>query len=53
MKSIATLITILFCSTLAIGQECDDYLLLNEGSSLEYTNYDKKEKPLQWELIKL
>ena len=46
MKSIATLITILFCSTLAIGQECDDYLLLNEGSSLEYTNYDKKGKAI-------
>lgn len=42
MKSIATLITIFICSTFAIGQECDDYLLLNEGSSLEYTNYDKK-----------
>jgi hypothetical protein len=42
MRSIATLITVLICTTLTFGQECDDYLLLNEGSSLEYTNYDKK-----------
>jgi hypothetical protein len=46
MKSFATLISILICSTLVIGQECDDYLLLNEGSSLEYTNYDKKGNPI-------
>ncbi len=46
MKSIATLISILICSTLALGQGCDTYLLLNEGSFFEYTNYDKKGKPL-------
>lgn len=42
MKSITTLITILICSTLAFGQKCDDYLLLKEGSFVEYTNFDKK-----------
>ena len=46
MKSIATLITILICSLLAFGQECDTYLLLKEGSSFEYTNFDKKGNPI-------
>ena len=46
MKSIATIITILICSSLALGQGCDTYLLLKEGASFEYTNYDKKGKAL-------
>ena len=46
MKSIITLITVIICSSLTFGQECDTYLLLNEGASFEYTNYDKKGKAL-------
>jgi len=46
MKSIATILTILICSALTFGQECDTYLLLNEGASFEYTNYDKKGKAI-------
>ncbi len=46
MKSIITLITLFVFSTLTLGQECDTYLLLNEGAFFEYTNYDKKGKAL-------
>ncbi len=46
MRSIATLIAILISSTITFGQECDTYLLLKEGASFEYTNYDKKGKAL-------
>ncbi len=46
MRSIVVLVTILICSSFALGQDCDTYLLLNEGASLEYTNFDKKGRPL-------
>ncbi len=46
MKSITTLISFFLCITFAFTQECDTYLLLNEGASFEYTNFDKKGKAL-------
>lgn len=46
MRLFTTLITFLICSSLAISQECDDYLLLNEGATFEYTNFGKKGKAL-------
>lgn len=44
MKSVVILIALFVSSTLTFCQECDTYLLLNEGASFEYTNYDKKGK---------
>ncbi|NND10361.1 MAG: hypothetical protein HKN96_04050 [Flavobacteriaceae bacterium] len=35
-----------FFTCVVIGQECDTYLLLKEGTSLEYTNYDRKGKAI-------
>ena len=46
MKSTATLLIAILISILSFSQECDDYLLLQEGKSLEYTNKDKKGKAL-------
>lgn len=46
MKSITTLISFFLCITFTFAQECDTYLLLNEGASFEYTNFDKKGKAL-------
>jgi hypothetical protein len=45
MKIIAPILLFFFTLSLS-AQECDTYLLLKEGSSFEYTNYDKKGKPL-------
>lgn len=48
MKSIASIISIvlLLCGNLSYGQDCDTYLLLTEGTMLEYTNFDKKGKAI-------
>ena len=45
MKTFASILLLIFTISLS-AQECDTYLLLKEGSSFEYTNYDKKGKPL-------
>jgi len=39
-------ICVLSFSVLTYAQQCDTYLLLKEGSSFEYTNYDRKGKAI-------
>ncbi|MDC6351297.1 hypothetical protein PP178_07000 [Zeaxanthinibacter sp. PT1] len=41
----ALFILLLLCFSSIIGQDCSKYYPLQEGTSLEYTNYDKKDKP--------
>lgn len=45
MKTFISIVSLIFTISLT-AQECDTYLLLKEGTSLEYTNYDKKGKAL-------
>jgi len=46
MKKYLIVLMVICVSLTTKAQECDTYLLLNEGSSFEYTNYDKKGKAL-------
>lgn len=45
MKLALVVLTLFFCLN-SYSQQCDTYLLLKEGSTLEYTNYDRKGKAL-------
>lgn len=46
MKKVYLLIALVLIAFTSKAQECDTYLLLKEGSSFEYTNYDKKGKAI-------
>ena len=45
MKKLFVLFIVIF-SISSYAQQCDTYLLINEGSSFEYTNYDRKGKAI-------
>ena len=46
MKKVYFIVAFILMAISGNAQECDTYLLLKEGSSFQYTNYDKKGKPL-------